>query len=890
MKRLISAAAFCLLLLFVEGSFLLTHSSAKDDAIGSLLRLPAPPPPNPEILRIYASDHDSRKKKEPSANAPIDELADFYAGISRDLRTLGYKPDIPDEIFDKLTALVDKDPKKLLEFLGALKDSERNAKFVKEIYDREGKTGALDKSSRQTLKEWLVYHSSYYTDELAERAKKTGDTDTYVNDQEELLQLARFDFERARPMIDQMYANDPSKVSRVLARWALYRHALDTDSSGEIDRYRRELQDVVEDRSLPAPMRDLAMDALVTEKDWSGRDEWYYSLFKDPTLQDLGTYTGLTTLINVSAPGKYNEKMLDMLNSGDPVIRAAVLACGRMIRAKLPVAKAITALHSTDKQLSSAADAFLESEDSPAARSAVLAAHPNEAKILGASTAFFPAVADWENNEFLSVVFSSVYQNSFSYYGWLHQDDELVELEKRLQAEVKKDEHLIGLYAYDSNFIRMYPGRAVYSWEEDESRFRERDLDPSEFDTLQSYLVSNHVDDILPSAQCGGDYCTAKELIMLSRMGGRRVYYSGEPTPFFDGLDKMFEDIRKRPAKVKYALSREIPGLELLLANDELHIETVWMDAGGLKVAATDMQIRERIDKEIDEHFKPNSEDEDDDSSDVEVEKARLRNARSNESISWMSVVSGAAAGQTSQPVGVEFIPLRDSMPVQPGQSQWSARTSTFEIRAGDDALYKISGGSAIKLRAGVFSDPVVTPDGRWAIVSGSLSDDEGLSPKLWRINIATGKAANVNQEDYVEYHPVCYIPSIRRVLVKTGYGQYQDIDDDTVAPDPDARTLFLLDPETGRLDAAKGEFRPLAQQTFRMLQKASLAGTSWAAITDPEKGTTDVGIYDSRTFTFRPRMRIPKIAFNSMSMYVDETAATVYFVYRGQLLKLPLK
>ena len=98
-----------------------------------------------------------------------------------------------------------------------------------------------------------------------------------------------------------------------------------------------------------------------------------------------------------------------------------------------------------------------------------------------------------------------------------------------------------------------------------------------------------------------------------------------------------------------------------------------------------------------------------------------------------------------------------------------------------------------------------------------------------------------------------------------------------------------MLDPATGVVRPISGEFRPLSQQTFRPLQNASKPNEYWAAIYDTEKNETQVGIYDSKLFGFKTVLHIPKIKFNSMSMWVDESAGKVYFVYRGHLLALPL-
>nr|MBP9110927.1 hypothetical protein [Pyrinomonadaceae bacterium] len=113
--------------------------------------------------------------------------------------------------------------------------------------------------------------------------------------------------------------------------------------------------------------------------------------------------------------------------------------------------------------------------------------------------------------------------------------------------------------------------------------------------------------------------------------------------------------------------------------------------------------------------------------------------------------------------------------------------------------------------------------------------------------------------------------------------------EDDTVEYDHDPDSLWLLDPDSGAVTKTKGEFRPLTQQTFRPLQKAAGVSQYWAAIADRDVNATDVGLYDARTFAFKTVIKVPKIAFNSMSMWVDEAEKKVYFVYRGHLLSLPI-
>ena len=97
-----------------------------------------------------------------------------------------------------------------------------------------------------------------------------------------------------------------------------------------------------------------------------------------------------------------------------------------------------------------------------------------------------------------------------------------------------------------------------------------------------------------------------------------------------------------------------------------------------------------------------------------------------------------------------------------------------------------------------------------------------------------------------------------------------------------------IFNRETGALIPAHGEIRPLLQQTYRALQPASNAFDFWVAI--PSESETVIGIYNTRVFTVRPVLKLPKITFDSMNMWVDEAGSKIYFVYQGHLLSVPIK
>ncbi len=1273
MKRVYSAIGLCAALLIFEALVFLPSTNAKEDVVSGLLQLPAPPPPNPLARRHAGSKRASEffdQSKPPSDDASIDDLVEYWAAIQRQRSTLTYSPEPSERTLDRLFKEIDKDPTKLVKLIGSFPDGEKTADFVKNVFDREGTTGVFSKDERKLIKDWLIYHSPAFSDELLRLAQKAGDTDTYVTNQDELLALTRTDFSKAKPLIDKLYANASDKASRVLAKWALYRHAVDSDSLSDIERYRDELKAVVEDKTLGGPTRDLAMDALVSEKEWPGRDEWYMSLLSDPTLADLNGYTGLTTLINISPAEKYVDKMIQLLGSSDKAVRTAavrnlllrgnqskpevvramlpwledphwandiaaaregilnalrtvkipesvpglikmldekkkqtayaannpaanmpmsnrpaanvagpgrfpanaaaanapamieveayafrssaigalafqadpsagpalrrvlnemegyervsaieailkcsgfsvgeqvdaletaarrqfanqermnaaanaaatgantlsespyqndntpmykpgplsqsdikqllgerllvtsevsdelvyglisrlesldkrdqntahvlritalrwpnvsvnvlflrdlkadradlpsvvrllamrrviktqlstdmfdartgsptangivacmvedpndydailaaenaeaktaMLACARMIRASLPAGKVAEFVKSGDRRLALAAERYLEAEDSPAARAVVLGLHPGEARILGASTAFF---TDDERTIATGVqqLFTSVGSDGTDGFGGESQPiylpegeqlgpgdeegrwgaepakEDLVKTEKALRDEVRKDADLLGVYAYDRQYVRIYNGRVMFSWDDDESRYRERQLSTNEFDTLKAYLSDRQVDLLPPFLACEADTCTEHELLMLGRSGGRRVYTDGGTYEFFTGLEKILAEFKLPESVIKYALSREIPDLAILLANDNLEVQTVWKDGNDMRAAVSDKAARKRADDEIDKAVEKVEESgvetpEGAEMSPSEALRVSLTKKREYDGLAWHSVVGGSDGGTVAQPPGFDLIPVHDGTAIQPTREQWKARAGSFDLRASEDGLFKFAGGKLTSIAKGNYSDPIITSGGKWAVVHTSPNGEPDDST-LIRINLLTNKAYPVKVEGYIDYLPKAYIASINRVLLVPNLAvNYEGMDiaarlsptTDTVGADPDPSTMMLLDPDTGTVSEIVGEMGPIAQQTFRPLQRAAKANEFWAAIPDLEGKSTRIGIYNTNNFGFEQRIKIPKIIFNSMSMWVDEAGGKLYFVYRGHLLSLPL-
>jgi hypothetical protein len=1253
MKRFCLSLAFCSLLLVAGALFLGRFSLAseralppREDVVAALLKLPAPPPPNPLVnVRRDRSDKFFDRNSPPPDDAPIEDLLDYWRHQASNFRPSRYNPKPSEAAVARMIPEIESEPGSVFKYLGILGESPAAVDMVKRVYDNmedepdaAGSEYEEEYSQKDRLKLWLTANSPHFVADLERKARQSGDVNGYVGNQEGFHALTKADWERARPMVDRMYADSTQPASQTLARWALYRNAMATGSA-EVDRFRDELKAAVENKELSSAIRDLSLDALLIEKEWPDRDEWYFSLMSDETLVMLRPYTGLTSLMIQSPDGKYIDKMIELsksenkvirtaaarnlliaLDSGSPdVIRAlvpwlsdpawvlegtegreniirklgeikvpesvppliaaldekavmnvrsitantatnsvaglvytdhisnaanavanaantaanvmnsaansgsgethtyyplrysairalarqadiraapalrrilpkvelyeralviqallasnaftvleqadalefvaeqtgsgdsdvegerdiaanaisvygvasnanfaagiyykpvpldatamkqmlgmlllqtsevsdalvreligridryektdpamaealrrmfvnwkgpavnalllrdlkndkssvmavlkllqarkelrekqaadvfdlrtgsptalgisaclleseqdyaailagqssdakaALLACGRLIRAPLAVKDAARYLDSADKRLAKAAELFLESEDSPSARSIILSRYPNSAKIMGATTAFWPE----DPAKFAGMPASG------SMIGFLAPctggqvvDHISPEGDREIQDELTKNLDLIGIYAYEENSVRIYKEKVILQWTEDESRYRERPLTNAEFRELTEYLAKHNAADLPPFLDCRDYDSTMRQLIMAGKNGGRRVFSLTERLPkFFVGLDAIFAGFRKTRGNLRYNLEKQVPGLEIIFSDDKLNAQTVWKNGTDLRVLIADKVKRRAIDHELNEQAEILRENSPDTGYNEGIEEkiSAYRREREYDEFAWYEVLPGKLGALMPQPAAAEYIPGKDSLPVKSDFGNWGAKAGTLELRASSDGLYLVNGGRMSRIATGHYINPVITSNGKWAIAS-KYSEDE--ASKLVRINLATRREFVLKSDDKPAQIAIAYVAALNKVLLSDEYydeegGGYRTLD---------SGNTYWLDPDTGVLTAVKGEVGPIGQQKFRSLQPTGKPNEFWAAMPDPEKNTTSVGVYDSRLLSFKPILAIPKIAFDSMDMWVDGAANKVYFVYSGHLLALPLK
>ena len=1263
MRRFLLSLTFCTFLLAAGAFVFSTASSAKEDLVSALLRVPAPPPPNPLVpQRTARPDFFFSKRKVPADDAPIRELTDYWRYQSNQHQNLRYMPKPSPRVMDRIRAEIAKKPESVADFLNIFNDSREGADFVKNIYDNWPDIDDDETGGKQKVNTWLAWNSPHHVRQLEKAAQKAGERGEYVTNFDQLVTLAKYDWESARPTVDRLYSDQSQPVSRVLATWALYSHSLEEKSLGDIDRYRDELKAFVEDKKASAGMRDLAFDAIVTEGEWNGRDEWYFSLLEDETLADLrvngSSYTGLTTIILNSHPDKYADKMIELVKSTNPVVRsaaarnlavivdperpdvvkallpwlddpkwatdtgesrmkvlnalqsvkvpesvpsliklldeketvyvnpnayaanaanimanaanaianaadapardvftvprvyassntavnsnrlpmntanvgkpvityprrdeairalqmqedmraapalrrilretegymrgmvvkailqckgytvaeqanametiartsveqmarmtaetgiteedlqndrtlfqraatnsyvnsindlinspqgseymlgtelaqvrepgdqlirevivrmaqlekrepdvaralrnflimwkgsavnslflkdlkdgkadaqsvvkllsirkelqerhsgevsdarrggpvpnaigaciaesqdaypdilngenleakAALLGCARLIRAQLPVKDVAKYLSSTDKRLAAAAESYLESEDSPEARNIVLSLHPNEAKIMGATSGFWPEKSLVTAS--LTDLFESVSSgnpsigNRNAALGLLiNSGTQEISDAKALREEIKKEADLIGLYSYEDNIVRIYKEKVEYTWGTDDSRYHERLLSKEEFDGFTGYLSSQHVDELAPFLDCEQYYCPSEQLLMLGKNGGRRVFVNGSSVPeFFQGLKREFETLRRGDVKLRYRLEKEVPGLEILLADEDQAAITVWKGGNNIRVLVADAVKRKQIDTEIEKAVEEFDEEEEasDEESEIysgEQKAYDLEEKRRYENYEWFNFDTGRLGTKAEQPAEAAYVPVLDNFTVTADTDRWKSKTAAVEFRVDGEGLHKIVGGKISKYKTGDYSYPVVTPNGKWLFVS--KYSDEGN--ELVRINLTTNREFPVKSDKFSIMRPIAYVASVNKILASPYMSEdYEDYQGSGVG-------LMWVDPDTGVIMPARGELRPLEDQDFRPLQAGPAANEFWAAVYDAKDNKTVVGVYSTRTFTLKPVLAIPKIRFDSMDMWVDQPTGKVYFVYNGHLLSLPL-
>ncbi|MGH9939815.1 MAG: HEAT repeat domain-containing protein, partial [Blastocatellia bacterium] len=126
---------------------------------------------------------------------------------------------------------------------------------------------------------WLRRNSAYFRDELIKSARAADDNYDSIED---LRALAKLDWGAAKPILETFASAGKPHVTPVTLS-LLYKHAMENGDSAQAESYRAHLKAIVANRRAPHYARGEALSSL-TSDEWSGQEEWFVSLFSDPTL------------------------------------------------------------------------------------------------------------------------------------------------------------------------------------------------------------------------------------------------------------------------------------------------------------------------------------------------------------------------------------------------------------------------------------------------------------------------------------------------------------------------------------------------------------------------------------------------------------------------------
>ena len=289
--------------------------------LDDLLKLATPP----VDWREQLGQPDAPRENAPSADAPIETLADFWIHAPDNLKP---DPGIP----PRLLSWCEAHPENLIDLLRWMPtDGTEYHDRLKHILDRlvvRLRTQRRWHDTALATYEWLMRHSRYYRPEfLAEiRQEFSGiDGEAIARD---IQGLGRVDSKAAEKLLLQI-----SKSRDPFARTAalVWLHTLHLAAPGDprLLRWRSELQKIAADPSAPIRARDYAVMGTMRVR-WEGEDEWFLNLFGEAPLGVLkGNGLLLRPLLGVARtePDRWIPKIIPLAASSNPAVRNNAVRC-----------------------------------------------------------------------------------------------------------------------------------------------------------------------------------------------------------------------------------------------------------------------------------------------------------------------------------------------------------------------------------------------------------------------------------------------------------------------------------------------------------------------------------------------------------------------------------
>ncbi|HEX4947331.1 MAG TPA: HEAT repeat domain-containing protein, partial [Blastocatellia bacterium] len=545
-----------------------------------------------------------------------------------------------------------------------------------------------------------------------------------------------------------------------------------------------------------------------------------------------------------------------ILGDDDKASQRALLAAARLTRTPLPLPRIGEWLD--DGTLKLAAERYLISDDNAEARALILAKHPGEALILGATAeadakprpgaALF---AKWEEKARKEV---------------LAQDgaDEIIALLsphtflRTSTVTTANGTFTSSLVGQSIIVIRVRKDKAELAWRTDDAREQVRELTATEWHELQTFLREKKIDDLPARDSNTSTVQSEYEFLRLTKHGGRRVYIANLDEAFGnqDLYSLLLRQIRRltesKGFRVRYDL--DIQGFEVVLADEKYPVVAVCGEGGRLRVL-----VRQRQPMLI-----PGSN---------RMEAVPVASE-------WYEINANQLGLKVEPPKSCRMSVTADAMSPRMLRAAGSA-FSNYIIHSPQGIVRVPPLPKTEIIAAGDYQDLLESPDGQWLFaVKGSST-----GPKtLVKIELSTRQETTINFAVTGTIKLFAAIPGTNKFLFEQ---QLNNGESQMYLLSPTTDTVETI--RTGTVEKVKGDPRPLPRQPQRTFQPTGQPDEVWAAALNPRRRATDIGRYNLQTLSFTPITAIPELSFTSDAFWVDEAAKSVYIVYRGHLLRFPL-
>jgi hypothetical protein len=236
----------------------------------------APLSPDEKTSGEKASEDDDNP---PADDAPIEKLLNYWSMHNGNCAN-GPKPS--DRVRQRLLEACEDRPESFL-YLAIFplmdclpENSDTHERLYKLLNEETGGRWTW----KYNLQTWLRRNTAYFRDDLIKVARMADDHEYDAN--KDLRALARLDWNSARPILETLASEGKAFVTP-LALTLLYEHAAQEGDSARTESYRAILKAIVENRRANWNARVETLASLMNTE-WGGQEEWFISLFADPTL------------------------------------------------------------------------------------------------------------------------------------------------------------------------------------------------------------------------------------------------------------------------------------------------------------------------------------------------------------------------------------------------------------------------------------------------------------------------------------------------------------------------------------------------------------------------------------------------------------------------------